>query len=49
MRKGYFMGKTNDPAKIIKKLEEKIEKLEAQIEESPKKGMVFRYESGQSR
>ena len=39
MRKGYFMGKTNDPAKIIKKLEEKIEKLEAQIEESPKKGI----------
>ena len=33
------MGKTNDPAKIIKKLEEKIEKLEAQIEESPKKGI----------
>ena len=39
MRKGHFMGKTNDPAKIIKKLEEKIEKLEAQIEESPKKGI----------
>ena len=39
MRKGYFMGKTKDPAKIIKKLEEKIEKLEAQIEESPKKGI----------
>ena len=33
------MGKTKDPAKIIKKLEEKIEKLEAQIEESPKKGI----------
>ena len=33
------MGKTNDPAKIIKKLEEKIEKLEAQIDESPKKGI----------
>ena len=32
------MGKAKDPAKIIKKLEEKIEKLEAQIEESPKKG-----------
>ena len=39
MSKGNFMGKTNDPAKIIKKLEEKIEKLEAQIEESPKKGI----------
>lgn len=33
------MGKTKDPEKIIKKLEEKIEKLEAQIEESPKKGI----------
>jgi hypothetical protein len=33
------MGKAKDPAKIIKKLEEKIEKLEAQIEESPKKGI----------
>ncbi len=39
MSKGTFMGKTKDPAKIIKKLEEKIEKLEAQIEESPKKGI----------
>ena len=39
MSKGAFMGKTKDPAKIIKKLEEKIEKLEAQIEESPKKGI----------
>tara|TARA_B100000674_G_scaffold314404_1_gene261469 strand:+ start:84 stop:1367 length:1284 start_codon:yes stop_codon:yes gene_type:complete len=39
MRKGTFMGKAKDPAKIIKKLEEKIEKLEAQIEESPKKGI----------
>ena len=39
MRKGYFMGKTNDPAKIIKKLEEKIEKLLFQIEESPKTGI----------
>lgn len=39
MSEGSFMGKTKDPEKIIKKLEEKIEKLEAQIEESPKKGI----------
>ena len=33
------MPKTTDPAKIIKKLEKEVEKLKAEIDEAPKKGI----------